>query len=441
MRSIMFFQNVTSNVWGNYGFQTLFYLSLILIFVLGKKRFRQFSTLGYSFCILLILYNPITYLVCIYIFQNDNPLSYYARMFCLLPIVFVIAYAMVLVLLRTSGWKKLFGTLLMLAVIASSGHSAYGEAWFTKASNFNKVPEDVVQLCDIFQEYDAPVSIMVPTDLTAYIRQMDSKFSMPYGRYQNTEISDQLQSKTPNIRVIFDYVLQTDTEYIVALYDENSFGYYIEWNFQMVDYTNQYVVLELNPSGWISGKNNRISSNTENNNTGICGTEQISSIDASEENGPADSAKKTVVACVGDSITWGIIKDEDGNIISSANYPEALSRLFGGTKTVLNFGQPGACAVGGVPSSYENLAVYQESMESNADAFIIMLGTNDSIAAVWNEEAFQADYAKLLDSYRENFPNAVIYTMTPPAYILQKGRIPSFTVYRQRFWRNLLFHI
>lgn len=248
---ITFFQEMTNTHWGAYGFQTLFFFSLLLILVLETKRIRKLGTAGYAILILLIVYNPFTYWICSYIFGTKALAPYYCRLFCLVPIVFIITYAIVLVLQKISGWKKLCCMLCMLFIIAISGHSAYGEEWFAKASNFNKVPTDVIQICEIFHENEEPISIMVPTDLTAYMRQMDSKFSMPYGRNQKASISNQLQSEAPDVEAILSYSLCNNTDYIVTLYDENILPQYIAWGCEIVGYTNKYVVLKQHYPQWI----------------------------------------------------------------------------------------------------------------------------------------------------------------------------------------------
>lgn len=236
---------MTNILWGTYGFQTLFYFSLILIITLEKEKIIRARWFGYCGCMLLMIYNPIMYFVFIFIFGTGSGfIPYYCRLFCLIPIVFVIAYAVVLILQKKSGWKKFCCTLLMLFIIAISGHSAYGESWFIKASNVNKVPADVIEICTFFPESASCIPIMVPTDLTVYMRQMDSRFSMPYGRNQNTDISNQLQSEAQNIELILDYAVETETDYIVSLYTEELLAQYVNWGCEVIGITDKYMVLK-----------------------------------------------------------------------------------------------------------------------------------------------------------------------------------------------------
>ena len=135
-----------------------------------------------------------------------------------------------------------------------------------------------------------------------------------------------------------------------------------------------------------------------------------------------DTEGKYVISCVGDSITYGITVDGNGEVVSTVNYPEILDGLFGDGYAVLNFGKRGTCVTSGERFTYRDQEEYERSMESDADMFIIMLGTNDSNANTWNEDSFREDYSELLDTYLEAFPEAAIYTMTPPcAYNMEES--------------------
>ena len=55
MESLQFFYQMTNTLWGTYGFQALFYVSLILIVLLEKRKLMQAGWLGYSADIDLII--------------------------------------------------------------------------------------------------------------------------------------------------------------------------------------------------------------------------------------------------------------------------------------------------------------------------------------------------------------------------------------------------
>ncbi|MGN0495232.1 MAG: MBL fold metallo-hydrolase [Lachnospiraceae bacterium] len=244
MEIVKFYQELTNAFWGEYSYQILFYLSLILIWLLEKNNEKKVGVLWYSVFVFFIIYNPLIYYISQVFFTRKSGLvAYYSRLFYLIPAIFIIAYAMVLVLKQTSGRKKVVCTMLIMVVLAIGGHSAYGEDWFVKAQNVNKVPEDVKQVSCMFPG-DGLISIMAPSDLVPYMRQIDSRFSMPYGRDASKfTISNQLQSVAPDVNMVLDYAIETNTEYLVVIYNEEALKLYMQQGCEVIGYTNHYVVI------------------------------------------------------------------------------------------------------------------------------------------------------------------------------------------------------
>ena len=119
------------------------------------------------------------------------------------------------------------------------------------------------------------------------------------------------------------------------------------------------------------------------------------------------------IACVGDSITYGMMRDANGKYYQFDNYPQKLEKLLGEGWKVYNYGQPGAYVTRDDGKlCYWNLRQFSESKAKNADAYIIMLGTNDS--SNWDAEAYWESLAALVDTYRENAPEAELFLMVSP---------------------------
>lgn len=251
MKNLEFFQRVTDTLWGGFAFQTLFYLGILLIILLENKRNQKVGVAWYSVCVLLVIYNPILYHICKLFFSEQGMLAYYCRLFCLIPIVFVISYAFVLVLRQTTGWKKFCCVLFVMFVVSISGNSIYQEDWFVKAQNVNKVPEDVRQLSALFEEYEEPVKIIAPTELVPYIRQIDSKFSLLHGRGEDTTAGNQLQSEKPDVQMLLSYAKSTGYDYLIAFYNEDTLKEYLQWGCEVVGYTDRYVVLKQHYPKWV----------------------------------------------------------------------------------------------------------------------------------------------------------------------------------------------
>lgn len=240
-----FFTDLTNLYWGIYSFQILFFLGLILIFILEKDKQKKSIFVGYSVVILLGIYNPLTLWICRWIFGNFDFQAYYCRLFSIIPIIFVIAYAFVLVLNQIKGWKKLFLTLCLMTVIVIGGNNVYQADWFEHASNFNKVPKDVLQICKIFENSESDqIRIMVPGDLSVYMRQVNSAFSMPYDRYGASGIENQLVCDEPDVLAVLQYAKERNVSYIVCAKSDVILESFEEEGCKVLGYTDRYAVLE-----------------------------------------------------------------------------------------------------------------------------------------------------------------------------------------------------
>lgn len=120
-----------------------------------------------------------------------------------------------------------------------------------------------------------------------------------------------------------------------------------------------------------------------------------------------------VIACVGDSLTYGVIPNTAGKQTEHP-YPAVLAELLGEGYDVQNYGKPGsALTENGV--CYRNRDGYQLSLDAKAQMVILMFGTNDSNPKnTWDAELFESDLANMVDAYREANPDAVICLMAPP---------------------------
>ena len=122
---------------------------------------------------------------------------------------------------------------------------------------------------------------------------------------------------------------------------------------------------------------------------------------------------KIKVACVGNSVTWGMtIVDREKNC-----YPAQLQLMLGDSYEVRNFGHSGSTLLRRGHRPYVNQKEYKEALDFKADLVIIHLGLNDTDPRNWPEysEEFNADYIRLIDSFRQANPKAKIWIclMTP----------------------------
>lgn len=242
-----FFKELSVKEWGSYAYQALFLVGLFEIFILEKKRERKNVFVWYSAILLIVIYNPVTLFLCRKIFGDADLAAYYCRLFLVIPIMFVIAYGFTLLLEQCEHrFKKMLLSFVAIIIIVMSGHTIYSEEWYVKAQNFNKVPNDALQVCSLVRGTDEEVKIMVPSALAPYIRQIDASIKMPYSRDQaGEEIALQVSSDTPDVEYILEYGLQNDCDYVVCLNSEEIERSFEEYGCSVLGYTEHYVVIRI----------------------------------------------------------------------------------------------------------------------------------------------------------------------------------------------------
>ena len=129
---------------------------------------------------------------------------------------------------------------------------------------------------------------------------------------------------------------------------------------------------------------------------------------------------RTVVACVGDSLTEG--QGAIDGMLGLTNqyiwaYPNQLQRMLGGDYDVKGFGVGGRCVLSTGTSPYVNEDAFTLSKQCNPDIVIVMLGTND-IGELINDESkqetFCQEYKALVQSYQNTDKQPVVYLVVPP---------------------------
>lgn len=122
-----------------------------------------------------------------------------------------------------------------------------------------------------------------------------------------------------------------------------------------------------------------------------------------------NGAKKVI--CVGDSITYGqgVVKSRETD-----SYPALLAEYLGAEYQVGNYGLCNRTlrAEGEMPYGEEDFA--KETLETEADIVIIMLGTNDSKKVNWDAESYEEEYIRFVKRYQEMDSAPEVYIMVPP---------------------------
>jgi acyl-CoA thioesterase-1 len=130
-----------------------------------------------------------------------------------------------------------------------------------------------------------------------------------------------------------------------------------------------------------------------------------------------NTAYAKLVACVGDSITYGSgISDRQND-----SYPAQLSRMlqkFDNQWQAQNFGVSGATLLRNGDLPYVRQSAYNQALAAEPDAVIIMLGTNDSKSWNWvYKDEYVSDCIFLIDAFAELPSKPVIWICKPvPAF-------------------------
>ena len=133
----------------------------------------------------------------------------------------------------------------------------------------------------------------------------------------------------------------------------------------------------------------------------------------------ASAAEPIVVACVGDSITYGHGASNRGE----KSYPAQLQALLGEDWDVRNFGHNARTALddgkewngqGGM--GYRKSPEFAKAKDAKPDVVLFMLGTNDSKPVNWDGKAddVKRDYAKLVDEFLALAPAPVVVVGASP---------------------------
>ena len=136
------------------------------------------------------------------------------------------------------------------------------------------------------------------------------------------------------------------------------------------------------------------------------------------------SAQAKLVACVGDSITFGSGRYD--------SYPAQLGRMlkdFDDQWETRNFGVSGATLLRNGDRPYVQQNEYTQALTSNPDVVIIMLGTNDSKPQNWEyKDDFISDYLFLIDSFAQLSSNLEIWICKPVPVFSELGGITDTIV-------------
>ena len=128
---------------------------------------------------------------------------------------------------------------------------------------------------------------------------------------------------------------------------------------------------------------------------------------------PLSGRQRLKVACVGNSVTYGMgLPNRE-----KESYPTRLQEMLGPDYEVRNFGHSGSTLLNRGHRPYVKVPEYRQALDFKADIVVIHLGLNDTDPRNWpqHRDDFVADYHALIDSFRTANPHARVWIclMTP----------------------------
>ena len=129
--------------------------------------------------------------------------------------------------------------------------------------------------------------------------------------------------------------------------------------------------------------------------------------------------RKTQVACVGDSVTYGCTLP----LFFRRRYPAVLQKLLGPGFQVAAFGVNDRTLQSTGNKPYRKEKAFQQSKDFLPKIVVILLGTNDSKDVNWiSDETFRQQYKELIAEYRALPSRPRILLCTPPCAFLPINR-------------------
>ena len=127
------------------------------------------------------------------------------------------------------------------------------------------------------------------------------------------------------------------------------------------------------------------------------------------------------VACVGDSLTYGLGVEH----WARNNYPARLGKMLGSGYCVNNFGYSGRTASSEGDRPYVAEKLYRDSLSFAPEIVVIMLGSNDAKPENWRgKDKYIEEYTQIINSYLALDSVKKLYIMAPSPVWEVNGKPP-----------------
>lgn len=125
------------------------------------------------------------------------------------------------------------------------------------------------------------------------------------------------------------------------------------------------------------------------------------------------------IACVGDSITYGL------GVLGQRrrwSYPACLVQLLGEEYRAINYGLTDRSLLSDSDKPYFAEPMGKDAWNAEAEILLLMLGSNDSKLINWDAEKFYQEYLETLRHYQSRGIKALFVMLPPKIYTKHPGR-------------------
>ncbi len=157
---------------------TLFLVAVLYLWFVEKNRENRRLLVWFPIALLVLFFCPLV----VYFMEKLAEEDIYWRLLWSIPMLLIIAYAMVVFVRKLEGIKRYLGIVMCLAFIVISGNFLYNNPNFLKAENPEHMPSEVVDICEEIIVEGREVKACFPSEFLMYVTQYTSLVHMPYGR-------------------------------------------------------------------------------------------------------------------------------------------------------------------------------------------------------------------------------------------------------------------
>lgn len=270
-----FLKQYTYTYWGKYGYLALFLAALVVLFILEEDKKKRISYVWFPLVSLLVIYNPIFVKVVRKLVGEKDFASYYSKVYLMIPIMVVMAFAMTHILSKVTGKRKLLGVLAMMLLAIATGHCYYRETYVAIATNPDKISADILEISNFFdaETYgNGPITLAGPLDVTVSLRAVDARFDSPYARGDDFTYvyAPELSSEAPDVAKLYSFFLNHDSnkvydnklnalladknadagyarpvDYIVCNKSDKATDSFVKSGCEIIGYTSNYAILKI----------------------------------------------------------------------------------------------------------------------------------------------------------------------------------------------------